>query len=177
MILKLKRTPGIYLVGFMASGKTTVGKMLAEELGWRFVDIDDDIVAKAQCSIPEIFEHSGEKEFRRIEHSAIEDRVRTIEQGRPTVMALGGGAFAQDDNYALLAPNGVSIWLDPPLDTLKARVAEDANRPLARDPEKFEELYNSRRPAYERADHRIEIKGDDPEPVVKAILALSIFES
>jgi shikimate kinase len=175
MILKLKRTPGIYLVGFMASGKTTVGKMLAEELGWHFVDIDDDIEAKAGCPISEIFETAGEGEFRKHEHAAIAERVHTIESGYPTVVALGGGAFAQADNARLLASNGISIWLDCSLEILKERVAKETNRPLAKDPEKFAALYESRRPSYERADFRVEVLGDDPGPVLKAILGLPIF--
>ncbi len=88
MILKLKRTPGIYLVGFMACGKTTVGRMLAEELGWHFVDLDDDIEAKPQCSIEEILDQRGEEELRRLEHEAIVSRVHAIEGGTPTVIAL-----------------------------------------------------------------------------------------
>ena len=175
MILKLKRTPGIYLVGFMASGKTTVGKMLAEELGWGFVDIDDDIEAAAHCSIGEIFATKGEKEFRRLEHEAIAARVRSIESGTPTVVALGGGAFTLNENYELISEHGISIWLDCPLEMLKTRVAQESNRPLARDPEKFAKLYESRRPAYERADFRIEVASNDPKPILEQILALPIF--
>ena len=93
MILRLKRTPGIYLVGFMACGKTTIGRLLAGELGWHFVDIDDDIEARAKTSISAIFDTLGEAEFRKLEAAAIGDRVRLIERGKPTVVALGGGAF------------------------------------------------------------------------------------
>lgn len=175
MILKLKRTPGIYLVGFMACGKTTVGKMLADKLGWHFVDIDDDIEARARCSITEIFEQRGEEEFRRLEHDAIVTRVRSVERGCPTVVALGGGAFARTDNYELVAANGISIWLDCPLRVLQARVAQSAHRPLARDQEQFAALYNARRRSYARADFRIEVTGDDPEPILEGILGLPIF--
>jgi shikimate kinase len=175
MILKLKRTPGIYIVGFMASGKTTVGKHLAYELGWEFVDVDDDIEKAAGTSIKSIFEGLGEAEFRRIETEALRKRVSAIERGRPTVLALGGGAFVQETNYQLLENNGVSIWLDCPLDMVRARVAESEHRPLARDPEKLELLYDQRKPAYGRADFRIEVTGDDPSTVVERILRLPIF--
>jgi len=175
MLLKLKRTPGIYLVGFMGSGKTTVGKMLAEELGWHFVDIDDDIEAKAGRTISEIFDADGEEAFREREHAAIAERVHMIESGRPSVVALGGGAFAQDENAGLLAANGVSIWLDCPLDLVKQRVANETHRPLAKDPERLAELYDARRPSYQRADFRVKIQGDDPAPVLNAILGLPIF--
>ena len=84
MILKLKRTPGIYLVGFMACGKTTVGGGLAWELGWSFADIDEDIEAVQGIPIAQIFETRGEAEFRRIETAAIQERVRSIERGKPT---------------------------------------------------------------------------------------------
>ena len=97
MILKLKRTPGIYLVGFMGSGKTTVGERLAEELGWSFVDIDEDIVKLEGRSIVDIFDTGGEQAFREIETACIRKRVRMIQSGRPMVVALGGGAFAPLD--------------------------------------------------------------------------------
>src|SRR5690242_496565 len=106
MILKLKRTPGIYLVGFMASGKTTVGRLLADELGWSFADVDEDIEAARGRSIAEIFDHDGEDQFRKIEQAAIGQRVCEVERGKPMVVALGGGAFAQEANHALLEENG-----------------------------------------------------------------------
>src|SRR5271169_400595 len=93
MILKLKRTPGIYLVGFMASGKTTIGRLLADELGWTFADMDQDIEFEQAASIARIFEARGEEEFRRIEQEALRRRVGEVERGTPMVVALGGGAF------------------------------------------------------------------------------------
>lgn len=175
MIVKLARTPGIYLVGFMGSGKSTVGRLLADRLGWNFVDLDEEIEAEQRLKIAEIFEQQGEQRFRQIEHEALRRRVRAIQRGEPTVLALGGGAFAQPDNYALLADNGVTIWLDCPLEILRRRVEQDWNRPLARDPAQFEELYHKRRAGYARADYRIEVCGDDPEAVVEAILRLPVF--
>ncbi len=173
MNLKLKRTPAIYLVGFMGSGKTTVGRSLAETLGWRFVDIDDDIEARAGLPIPRIFEEQGEPEFRRIESESLEARVRAAERGQAMVVALGGGAFVQARNAALIAPHGVSVWLDCPFDQVKARVERQGNRPLARDPEAFERLYHARRPVYAKADFRVTVDGDDPRPAVREILALT----
>src|SRR5712692_23521 len=112
MILKLKRTPGIYLIGFMASGKTTIGRLLADELGWAFADLDQDIEALQGSSIAEIFDARGEEEFRKIEQQALQKRVGEVERGRPMVLALGGGAFAQEVNHELLEKNGVTVWLD-----------------------------------------------------------------
>jgi len=175
VILKLKRTPALYLVGFMAAGKTTIGRVLAYEVGWTFVDIDDDIEAAEGMSIASIFDARGEEEFRRIETEAIRRRVREVEQGHPMVIALGGGAFAQRVNHELIFDNGVSIWLDCPFHTVQARVEQAAHRPLARDPHRFRALYLKRREAYERAEYRIEIASDDPVQVVAAILKLPIF--
>lgn len=93
MILKLKRTPGLYIVGFMASGKTTLGRMLADEIGWGFADLDDDIEQREKQSIVEIFDTRGEAEFRRIEHELMRKRVKAIECGKPMVLALGGRRF------------------------------------------------------------------------------------
>jgi shikimate kinase len=175
MHVKLKRTPGIYLVGFMGSGKTTVGKLLAGELGWRFVDLDDEIEAAQGASISQIFAGRGEAEFRRIETEAIGAQIREIERGHPTVLALGGGAFAQPANRALLQDSGISVWLDCDFELARARVARESHRPLARDAEKFEQLFHARREAYAQADYRIAVDGDDPQIPVKAILALPIF--
>jgi shikimate kinase len=175
MITKLKRSPGLYLVGFMAAGKTTIGKALADQLGWTFADLDDDIEAAARRSISEIFETEGETEFRRLEKEALRGRVRTIERGCPTVLALGGGAYAQPGNFELVRDNGVTVWLDCPFETVKQRVAMATHRPLARDPERFEQLYNERRQAYSRADYQIVIVNDDPAVAVADVLKLPIF--
>lgn len=176
MILKLKRTPGIYLVGFMGSGKSTIGRLLAGELGWHFVDLDDEIEAAESTTIIEIFETRGEPEFRRLEREAMRQRVRAIEAGRPTVLALGGGAIVAPENYALVENNGITIWLDCPFETVRRRVAPVSHRPLARDPEKFAELYQVRRESYARADFRIPIESDDPAIAVAAVLALPLFK-
>ncbi len=176
MILKLKRTPGIYLVGFMGSGKSTIGSLLAERIGWHFVDLDAEIEAGARMSILEIFETQGEAEFRRLEREKLRAHVRSIERGRPAVMALGGGAMVPAENYALLENNGVIIWLDCPFEMVRRRVSLASHRPLARDPAGFAELYESRRESYERADYRIPIEGDDPDEVLEAVLKLPLFK-
>ncbi len=172
MNIKLKRTPGIYLVGFMASGKSTVGRHLAHRLGWNFFDTDDEIESAERMTIADIFTQRGEAEFRRIEHDILRQHVRWIERGRPAVLALGGGAFVEEANRKLIAENGVSIWLDCPFEVVRRRAAaHHVVRPLARDPEKFESLWNSRRQFYELADVRLPVDCDDPEAMVEAILA------
>ncbi len=175
MVLKLKRTPGLYLVGFMASGKTTIGRLLADELGWDFADLDEDIVAAEGSAIADLFDTFGEEEFRKTEQGAIRKRVSQIERGKPMVIALGGGTFVPEANQELLIDNGITIWLDCPFERVSARIQGSAHRPLARDPVKFKQLYDDRRAAYEKAEHRIEIQSDDPAAVVAAILKLPIF--
>jgi shikimate kinase len=176
MILKLKRTPGIYLVGFMGSGKSTVGERLADELGWKFADLDDDIVKTQGRSIVDIFDTGGEAAFREIETDCIRKRVRNVQSGHPMVLAMGGGAFAQENNYKLLQENGVTIWLDCSLELIRARLAgKTSDRPLARDPERFEALFTQRQPAYSRADYRIGITNNDPSQTVARILKLPLF--
>jgi|SRR5581483_2111685 len=176
MIHKLKLTPGIYLVGFMAAGKTTIGRKLAYELGWAFADTDEDIEAEEKQKIPELFETRGEAEFRKIETRAINKRVKAVRTGRPMVVALGGGSFTQQENFELLENNGVSIWLDVPLASIRRRLAgSEVDRPLARDAERLEHLYFARRASYQRADHRVEITSDDPDDAVRKILSLPIF--
>jgi shikimate kinase len=174
MNLKLKRTPGLYLVGFMASGKSTVGRHLAHRMGWSFFDLDNEIEAAEKSTIAEIFAGRGEAEFRRVESEILREHVRWIERGRPAVLALGGGAFTTQPNRELLAGNGITVWLDCSFDLVRRRIAAQHHgpvRPLAQDPEKFAALYDARRAAYELADTRVEILSDDPEQTVTTILS------
>jgi len=179
MILKLKRTPGIYLVGFMGSGKSTVGRALAEELGWGFADLDEDIEKREGMSISQIFDTRGEAEFRKAETAALRERVRSIERGKACVVALGGGAFLSDENFDIVSNNGVSVWLDCPFSTVERRLAgqhiEYNHRPLARDPEKLRELFAVRRTGYERADYCIPVDTDDAAATAAKIVALPLF--
>ena len=147
MILKLVRTPGIYLVGFMGSGKTTVGRILADRLGWDFIDLDAEIEAEQSSTIAEIFEKRGEDHFRQLETDAIRKRVHRVRAGLPTVMALGGGAFVREENFVLLQDHGVTVWLDCPLELARQRVEGAAHRPLAREARQVLEVGVRRRPA------------------------------
>ncbi len=178
MNLRLKRTPGIYVVGFMASGKSTIGRRLAHRIGWNFFDTDDEIEAAEKCTIAEIFAARGEPEFRRIESEILREHVRWIERGRPAVLALGGGAFTIQSNRDLIAGNGISVWLDCPFDRIRSRLQGAPHgpvRPLAQDPEKFAALYHARREHYCLTDVHIPIDSDDAERTVDAILAGPTF--
>lgn len=175
MNLKLKRTPGIYIIGFMGSGKSTVGRMLADEIGWRFADLDDDIENSQRTSISDIFATRGEAEFRRLEHEAIQNRVRSISRGTPTVLAVGGGAFTQPDNIRLLREHGITVWIDTDFDIIRKRIHGSDHRPLARDPEKFEQLFRERRRFYEQAEFHVPVHVNDSRIALADILKLNLL--
>ena len=175
MILKLKRTPGIYLVGFMASGKSTIGRALAEDIGWPFVDLDTEIEARAGKRITEIFSELGEPAFRDLETSVLRRHVSKVEAGQPLVLALGGGAFIQDRNWQMIANNGITLWLDCPLETVRRRLGDDNTRPLAINRNGLGKLFEDRQPLYARADYRVNVDTDHVHEIVKRILALPLF--
>jgi shikimate kinase len=175
MQLRLKRTPGIYLVGFMGSGKSTVGRALADELGWVFADLDEEIERREGASIGEIFDTQGEPVFRQAEAAALAEQVGLVERGNARVIALGGGAYENPAHRELLRNNGVTIWLDCPFEMAERRVAGHSHRPLARDPVKLRALYEARRSSYSQADHAIRIDSDDPGGAVAQILELGLL--
>ena len=157
----------IFLVGFMGSGKSTIGALLAKQLNAPFIDLDDDIEAAAGCTIAEVFERDGEPRFRDLEHDALAKRV---DDGGAAVIALGGGAFTFARNRDVMQGKGTSVWLDCPFDTALRRVEGFAHRPLAKDPEKFRALFESRRAEYAKAEISISITSDDPADAVRDIL-------
>ena len=174
---KLKRAPGLYLAGFMGSGKTTVGRVLADRLGWDFIDLDSEIESAEGTSIAQLFETRGEEEFRRIETEALKKVMHGVERGMPSVVALGGGSFAQPGNTQLLDGHGISVWLDCPFETIeqRVRVLDGDTRPLARDSERFRQLYDERRAAYQLASYRIDADCD-VERAVEQILGLPCWK-
>jgi shikimate kinase len=162
----------IYLLGFMGSGKSTVGRLLANSLGWPLIDLDTVIEAGQGLTIREIFENSGEPFFRQIEHAALTEAAKT----EPAVIALGGGTFAQAPNIDLIhEAGGMTVWLDCPVEILRARCQGMGNRPLFRDEQSFRQLLAERLPYYSRADYRISTEAHPPEAVVEQILSLQIF--
>jgi shikimate kinase len=175
LILKLKRTPGLYLLGFMASGKTTVGRAVAQQLGWSFADLDMEIERDQGISISDLFARHGEARFRDFEAEAIRRHVARVEAGLPWVLALGGGAIIRPANWELIQNNGVTVWLDCPLEVIRRRLGDDVTRPLARDRAALAQLYDTRRPLYSRADFRIDIDSDDAGEAARRILQLPIF--
>jgi shikimate kinase len=171
---KLARCPGLFLTGFMGSGKSTVGRLIADELGWEFVDLDAVIEEQQGIPISQVFGEQGEAEFRRLEHEALREQTRAAERGGPRVVALGGGAYAQERNRTLLEPMITVVWLDVPVDTLLARVANETHRPLAKDTVRFASLYEVRQSSYARADFRVD--GDAEAATVAArVLELPLW--
>lgn len=156
----------IYLVGFMAAGKTTVARALAERLGWRAEDIDELIEARERRTVAEIFARSGEPYFRTLER----DILRLLLPLRHIVVATGGGTFMDSDNRVAINMDGVSVWLDVPLDELVARLPADGRRPLATDRAQMERLYAMRQAAYANARIHIDARGAHPEAVAERII-------
>ena len=162
----------IYLLGFMGSGKSTVGQLLAQALGWPLIDLDTVIEAGQGLSIREIFENSGEPFFRQIERAALTEACKT----EPAVIALGGGTFAQPPNVDLVRESGgTTVWLDCPPEVLRARCEGMENRPLFRDEQSFTQLLMERLPFYRLADYRVSTEGRNPQEVVEQILSLQVF--
>ena len=156
----------------MGSGKSTVGALLARELGWPFIDLDATIEAGQGSTIREIFEHAGEGFFREIERAALTEASRS----EPAVIALGGGTFVQKPNLEFIREmGGATVWLDSPLEDLRRRCAGMNNRPLFSDPRSFAQLLNQRLPYYRLAEYRIPTEGRGPQEVVDQILRLKIF--
>ena len=164
------------LAGFMGSGKTTVGTLLARQLAWRFVDLDDRIEEAAGLRIPEMFERLGEPAFRQIEADQLRAALgRALEHKESVVLALGGGTYAQAGAPDFLRATGIPvIWLDAPPDVLLARCMTMTGRPLFRDEPSFRALYQQRLPSYQQADYRVDSSGE-PARVVAEILRRGII--
>jgi shikimate kinase len=152
----------VALAGFMGAGKSTVGTRLARQLGWHFVDLDERIEAAAGISIPEFFERQGEFAFRQFEADQLRAALgRALEFHESTVLALGGGTYAQPGAPEFLRNFGVPvIWLDTPIDLLLSRCMTMSGRPLFRDETSFRALHAQRLPSYQLADFRVDSSGD-----------------
>jgi shikimate kinase len=154
----------------MGAGKTSVGQVLSKRLGWKFYDLDRIIEDREQASVSEIFAKAGEAAFREIESAALMDLLRSSTSDA-SVIAVGGGTFVQARNREIMhQAGGTTVLLDAPLEELERRChAMDDVRPLARDRERFRELFNQRREAYALTQGRIETAGKTIEEVAGEI--------
>jgi shikimate kinase len=156
----------IYLVGFMAAGKTTVARLLAAKLGWRAEDIDELIEARERLTVADVFAKHGEHYFRGAEREIL---MRLLLPLRHTVVATGGGTFMDPDNELAINLDGASVWLDVPIETVIARLPADGRRPLSADRTQMERLFAVRQAAYARAHYRVDASVA-PQEIAERIL-------
>jgi shikimate kinase len=171
----------LILIGFMGAGKSSVGRALAANLGWRFIDLDERIEQREGRRVAEIFRKDGEAGFRRMEYEALAgllDEPATVPE---KVIALGGGAFAQEAVAELIGRARIStVFLDAGIDELWSRCKrqseeERTERPLLGSPEGFRKLYELRRPSYSRASLIQQTGGKTVDEIAaELILALGI---
>jgi len=159
-------TDKIYLVGFMASGKSTIARALATRLRWTAEDVDDLIEARERSTIAQIFATEGEPYFRAVEREIL-SLLRPI---RHVAVATGGGTFADPDNRAAINLDGVSVWIDVPLADLIPRIPLDGRRPLAANRAELERLYAARVDAYRLAHVRVQASRVPVQGVVDRVL-------
>jgi shikimate kinase len=162
----------ILLVGMMGAGKSTVGRLLAERLGWVYLDSDDEVVARAGRGVAEIFAADGEEAFRALETAVLQDALAGTGL---SVVSVAGGAVLDPANRELLRRSGTVVWLRARPATLAGRVGDGATRPLlAGDPAAaLARLDEVRRPLYaEVADVILDVDDESPASVAEQVLAL-----
>jgi shikimate kinase len=156
----------VYLVGFMGSGKSTVGRELSLNLRSPFFDLDAEIEKSTGSSVREIFAQFGEARFRELER---EQLVR-VSEGPDAIISLGGGAYVDSENRRIVDATGISIWLKASFENIRERVRPDGTRPLLADVDRARQLYSERLPAYRLA--RIHVLTDNrlPDAIAKEIV-------
>lgn len=158
----------IALVGFMGSGKTVVGEILAKKLEVPFLDLDQEIENLEGKSVGKIFSDSGEAYFRRREREVL----RSLSGGN-MVLAVGGGAYTSDDNIAMINSRATVIWLDCPLPVCLERCSKvPGQRPLFSDPQEMARIYEHRKRFYKKAHIKIDSSGHSPEELADKIIEL-----
>jgi shikimate kinase len=155
----------IYLIGMMGSGKTTVGKLLAEELNYRFLDTDVLIESIVKKTINDIFKEDGEAKFRELESQILAE----VSSYTKTVVSTGGGIVLKPINWSYLH-HGLIIWLNAPVELLVNRLQEDDTRPLLQEKDlnsKLATLLQQRISLYQQADLHISIQESDTPSTIK----------
>jgi shikimate kinase len=171
LVSNLLQGVNVYLIGMMGVGKTTVGRLLAQELGYGFLDTDEVIVKAAGKSINQIFADEGETTFRNLESNVLSQVCAYTK----LTIATGGGIVLKQENWSYLH-HGLIVWLDVPVDILLKRLAEDDTRPLLQDPNpeaKLRSLLQQRQPLYSQADLHLTItEVETPEQIVTRIITV-----
>ena len=163
----VSRPPAVFLVGFMGSGKTSVGQALAAHLALPFIDLDARVEQAAGKSVSAIFAHEGEAAFRAHERAMLLALAPELAHG--AVVATGGGTAVDPAARAFMREHGTTIWLDTPLETIERRVPRDGSRPLFGDPAALAALYEERRSHYASAGRRVDAGKGAPEDLARAI--------
>ena len=161
----------LVLVGMMASGKTTIGKLVAKVKDLEFVDTDKGIEKKNSMTIYEIFRKKGEKFFREEEKKEV---LKNLEK-KNCIIAVGGGSFVNKSIREYILKNAISFWLDVDIKTLNKRIKWNKKRPLLNkinNMKKLNNLYTERKKIYKLADHKIECDQLTKENIVKKIISL-----
>jgi shikimate kinase len=176
MTSRLPQMQAVVLVGFMGAGKSSVGPLLAQHLGWTFEDLDHRIERREKQTVAEIFRNAGEAGFRRAERIALKELIDGLHGGVGKVIALGGGAFVQDSNVSLIEEASLpTVFLDATVDELWQRCQRQTEelgleRPLLGNVQTFRELYESRRPHYSKASLRQETGGKSVDAIVAELI-------
>jgi shikimate kinase len=159
----------IILTGFMGTGKTAVGKELAQLLDMKLIDVDTEIEKTEKMDINEIFKRRGEQRFREIET----EMIKTISRNKNAIISTGGGAVLKKENMDILGEEGIIICLTATPETILQRTSTNSDRPLLQveDPfEKIKELLDFRKPHYEKADILIDTDGKNPLQIAGEII-------
>jgi shikimate kinase len=163
----------VFLVGFMGAGKTTVGKASAARLRWQFVDLDDLIVEHSGRSIEDIFRYFGESEFRKLERQELASLLARLGPQFHAVVALGGGAYVQQENFQRIAAAGHPVvFLDAPVEELWQRCQQPlVARPLRQNQAQFRARHALRLPYYVKSTLRVDTSGRGIEEIAAGIVA------
>lgn len=163
----------IVLTGFMGSGKTTIGKLIAEKLDIELIDTDSEVIKEFSMTIDKIFEVHGEKKFREVETRVIE-RVSKLEN---VVISTGGGVVLNPENVKLLRENGVIYFLYASAESILKRLKDDDTRPLLKSGDKLSniiKLLNMRMPFYKNCDFEINTDILTPELAAEKIISIHL---
>jgi shikimate kinase len=163
-----ERPSRVVLVGFMGSGKSSVGRVLARRLGYRFEDMDHRIEERTGRTVAAIFRDDGEEAFRAMER----EEALVLSRLRDRVVAAGGGAFTRPDTRALLQEGALTVWLRCDLDRILSRVPVDGSRPLAGNRAIMRALLAEREPCYRMADVAVDASAGTPREVAERIVGL-----